>query len=116
MTVRVASEPSAVTRSEVEHLLTYLERSGCDFERNGTWYNAVDARAHLEKKYRYLVDRDLVTKAEDFIARAAAQSSMSGQPYQVRCAGTRATPSAAWLTNELQRYRQVQSQSRKPTN
>ena len=47
----------------------------------------------------------LLHPAEDFIARAATESSMSHKPYQVRCAGKDAEPSAIWLTTELQRYR-----------
>ena len=44
--------------------------------------------------------------SEDFITRAATESSMSHKPYQVRCAGKEAEPSASWLKAELSRYRQ----------
>jgi len=100
-----AAAPDAVARSEIHHLLDYIERSGCDFNRNARWYPAKDGRAHIEKKYAYLLDKGWVSTAEEFIARAATQSSMSGTPYQVRCAGARAEPSAQWLREELLRYR-----------
>jgi hypothetical protein len=93
-------------RSEIAHLLGQLERSGCEFRRNGDWYSAIDARAHLDKKYHYLLDRDLISKAEDFIEQAASRSSMSGKVYEVRCGGEPITTSAQWLARELQRYRE----------
>jgi hypothetical protein len=100
-----AATPSPAARAEIDHLLGRLERSGCEFFRNGRWYPARDARAHLERKYRYLLDKGLVATADDFITLAGSQSSMSGRPYQVRCGSTAAVPSAEWLTEELRRYR-----------
>jgi hypothetical protein len=95
----------ARTRDEVAHLLDYLGRSGCQFNRNGTWYDAQKARAHLEEKYAYLQKRDMVPNAQAFIERAASTSSMSGKPYEVRCGAAQAVPSGRWLGDELQRYR-----------
>ncbi|EOZ0481116.1 DUF5329 family protein [Pseudomonas aeruginosa] len=50
--------------------------------------------------------KDLVASSEDFIERAATQSSLSGKPYQVRCAG-QTRNSADWLNQELRRLRQA---------
>ena len=99
----------ARTRDEVVHLLDYLGRSGCQFNRNGTWYDAQKARAHLEEKYAYLQKRDMVPNAQAFIERAASTSSMSGKPYEVRCGTAQAVPSARWLGDELGRYRAAHS-------
>ena len=52
-----AAAPDAVARSEIHHLLDYIERSGCDFNRNARWYPAKDGRAHIEKKYAYCSTR-----------------------------------------------------------
>lgn len=95
----------ATTQSEVGHLLDYVARPDCQFNRNGKWYEGAAAKAHLSQKYDYLVKRHLAPTAEAFIERAATASSMSGTPYQVRCAGAPATPSGPWLTAELKRYR-----------
>lgn len=103
-----AAKPSATAQQEVAHLLDYLARSGCEFYRNGAWHPAPDARAHLEKKYRYLLDRNRIDTAEHFIERAATGSSISGKPYQVRCGNDGSVESAAWLTQELRRYRETQ--------
>jgi hypothetical protein len=95
----------ADTQREVGHLLDYVARPDCQFNRNGTWYEGAAAKAHLKQKYDYLVKRNLAPTAEAFIERAATSSSTSGAAYQVRCAGTPATPSGPWLTTELRRYR-----------
>ena len=49
------------------------------FIRNGSEYPAAEARAHLQKKLDYLERKDLVASSEDFIERAATQSSLSGK-------------------------------------
>ena len=101
-----ASEAAApATAAEVGQLLTTLERSPCMFNRNGKWYSASEARAHLEMKFRYFVDQDSISTTEDFINLAATTSSRSGKPYQVQCAGEDPVPSATWLTEELHRIR-----------
>ena len=106
-----ALEPSSVARDEIEHLLTYLEQSGCEFFRNGEWYGAAKAKDHLNEKYSYLLKKNLIGEAEDFIRLAAAKSSVSGKPYQVRCQGSKPIASEIWLSEELSRYRE---QGRRP--
>jgi hypothetical protein len=96
--------PSAA-RAEIEGLMSRLEASGCEFSRNGSWHTAAEAKAHLMRKFGYLEDRGAVQNAEQFIERAATASSMSGQPYLVRCANGATTPSAAWLGAELRAMR-----------
>jgi hypothetical protein len=98
------AEPSPAVQQEIGQLLAYLERSGCEFHRNGQWHDAHAARAHIESKYQYLLRRDLVQTTDDFIVNAATSSSMGGGPYQVRCGGTVQT-SADWLRAELARLR-----------
>jgi hypothetical protein len=97
--------PSAAARAEIEHLLAYLAGSGCEFFRNGKWYAAARARDHLQRKYEYLLEKDLVDTAEQFIERAASESSRSGQGYRVRCAGAAPVASGDWLAEELRRRR-----------
>lgn len=96
--------PSATTTAEIEQLLSQLASSGCEFQRNGDWHAGPAARAHLERKYAYLLKKDLVGSTEDFIARAATRSSSTGQEYQVRC-GTSVSTSSAWLRSALSRLR-----------
>ena len=94
------------SQREIAHLLAYLEQSGFTFLRNGTWYESKEARAHLERKYEYLMERSLVDSDEDFIERAASTSSMSGEYYVVQCPGQVKVTSGDWLRAELLRFRQ----------
>jgi len=97
--------PDPKAQAEIAHLLDYVATPGCQFNRNGSWHEGAEARAHLKKKYDYLLKRDLVTNAESFIERAATESSMSGKPYQVRCGGGKAVASGPYLTEKLKRFR-----------
>lgn len=103
--VVVVAAPATKVQTEVNFLLGFIEGSGCDFQRNGTWHNSADAQAHLRDKYRYLAARDLVDTTELFIERAATQSSFTGQPYQVRCRGGPMISSKQWLSDELNHLR-----------
>jgi hypothetical protein len=98
---------NAEGKREVDALLAFVESSGCLFVRNGSEHQPEDARKHLQKKLEYLEDKGKVDSPEDFIALAATESSMSGEPYQVNCQGQLQT-SADWLNTELTRLRQAQ--------
>ena len=100
-----SAAPSAATQREISGLMQALESSGCRFQRNGTWYDAVAARGHLQRKYDYLLKRDMVDSSEQFIERAASRSSMSGKAYKVSCAGTPEQDASAWFLQQLRRLR-----------
>ena len=93
-------------RREIDGLLTFVENSDCQFIRNGSRHAPGDARQHLQKKLDYLEKKGLLDSAEDFIARAATESSLSGKSYQVSCQG-QLQPSSDWLNAELARLRQA---------
>jgi hypothetical protein len=97
--------PPAIAQTEVNYLLGFVESSGCEFYRNGSWYDSKKAQAHLRYKYEMLAAGNQITTAEDFIEKAATKSSLSGRPYQVRCRGDDAVTSNQWLRDELARYR-----------
>lgn len=98
--------PSADARREITQLIGSLDGSQCQFQRNGSWYGPADARAHLQRKYDYLLKKNMVDTAEQFIERAASQSSMSGKAYRIRCPGQPEQTSAAWFGARLQALRQ----------
>ena len=100
-----SAEPSPTVQTEVNFLLRYTEQSGCDFYRNGTWHDAKAAQTHLRDKYNYLVERNMISSVDDFIQKAATQSSFTGQVYLVRCNGSAPVTSSLWLYAELARYR-----------
>jgi hypothetical protein len=97
--------PPAIAQTEINYLLGFVENSGCEFFRNGSWYDSKKAQAHLRYKYEMLAAADRINTAEDFIEQAATRSSLTGQPYQVRCSGDAAVTSNQWLRDVLARYR-----------
>jgi hypothetical protein len=97
--------PPPIAQAEIHYLLESVENSGCEFYRNGTWYDSKKARAHLQSKYEILSASGRINTAEDFIENAATRSSGGGRPYQVRCGGTGPVTSSQWLRNALERYR-----------
>nr|WP_312986241.1 DUF5329 domain-containing protein [Comamonas koreensis] len=103
-----SSGTNTTTEREIHALFKALQQSGCEFARNGQWYSASEASAHLQRKYSYLQKRALAPTAEDFIARAASQSSMSGKPYLVRCPGQPETHSQRWFEDQLAKARAAQ--------
>lgn len=104
MTANAAPLPPAA-RAEVDALMTRLQSSGCEFNRNGSWYSGAEAKAHLLKKLDYLEGKDMVATAEQFIDKGASSSSTSGKAYLVRCAGKAPVESGQWLKAELQLVR-----------
>ncbi|MFZ4478269.1 MAG: DUF5329 family protein [Rhodoferax sp.] len=109
-----AATLAPAARVEIEVLLSRLEVSACDFNRNGSWYQAAQAKAHLLNKLKYLEDRGLVQSAEQFIELGASSSSISGQAYLVRCSGGAAVASRSWLGSQLQLVRSAAGASKAP--
>ena len=65
-----SAAPSPKAKQEIDALIAMLSTSKCEFQRNGKWYDATDARAHLQRKYDYLLKKNLADTAEQFIERA----------------------------------------------
>ncbi|MQA39978.1 DUF5329 family protein [Rugamonas aquatica] len=105
MSSSMAAELPAGSRAEIDALLNRLGSSGCQFNRNGSWYSSAEAKAHLTSKLNYLIDKKKVEGTEQFIALAASTSSMTGKDYLVRCGTAQPMPSSAWLKTELQSIR-----------
>jgi hypothetical protein len=96
------ADPGAVAQTEIDHLLDFVAASKCMFVRNGTTHPGPEARDHLMEKFNFAKDR--ISTAEEFVLNIATGSSLSGEPYLVRCGNTDA-PAGAWLAEELRRYR-----------
>jgi hypothetical protein len=92
-------------QAEVEYLLGAVADSGCQFNRNGDWYDAKAASAHLRAKYNSLVALGRFATAMDFIEEVATKSSLSGQAYLIRCASAEPLPTNQWLREALARFR-----------
>lgn len=99
--IAIASPTPDDVRREIDALLTRLQDSGCQFNRNGSWYNGSQARDHLLRKLDYLERATTVESTEQFIELAGSQSSRSGKAYEVRCGSDAPVKSGVWLTRQL---------------
>jgi hypothetical protein len=90
---------------EIEFLLTSLEATECQFERNGKRFNGKEAESHLRKKLNHGLKRGKIHTAEEFITYAATESSMSQKPYLVLCPDRKTIPSSQWMSLRLAEFR-----------
>ncbi len=98
------AERTPAAQGEIDHLLAFVAASPCTFIRNGASYPAAEARDHLAGKLKWAGGR--ISTAEEFVRYLATESSMSHEPYKVKC-GTKEMPAGVWLSEELKRYRAV---------
>ena len=103
LAVSVAVADDAVLDEEINHLISAIGASGCEFVRNGKRYSSEKAEDHIRVKYRR--GKRYATTTENFIERLASQSSMSKEPYWIECEGDPPVKSGDWLRAELERYR-----------
>ena len=102
-------------RAEIDGLLARLERSACRFNRGGTWYSGAEAKAHLLRKLKYMEDRGMIQTTEQFIERAASSSSITSEPYLVKCGAGAPVKSGVWLEAQLQAMRSSGADGRQGT-
>ncbi len=102
-----AAQLSPAAKQEIHGLLHAVGSSGCEFIRGGTPHAGAKAQTHLFLKYEYLEARDQLKSAEDFIAKAATRSSMTGEAYAIRCAGAGQMASEEWMKAKLKVMRQA---------
>ena len=106
VSIAVAAPPAdPVATIEIDHLLQFVAQSDCAFFRNGTWYEGKQASQHLREKYEYLAKREPIASAEVFVEKVATRSSLSSQPYKVRCAPEAELSTNRWLLDALARFR-----------
>lgn len=96
--------PDAHAQREIDHLLAFVASSECRFVRGGVEHDAREARDHLARKLD--VARPLIGSADAFVDHVASGSSLTGEPYRVRCGDGEST-AKAWLAGELARYRRA---------
>lgn len=110
-----AAAPLALeARTEIDALVSKLDASGCEFNRNGSWHSGKEAKAHLLRKLKYLEDRGMVHSTEQFIELAASASSITGQPYMVRCGDGIPIRSGTWLLSQMRAMRSAAPATRAP--
>jgi len=96
---RSTPDPAAETR-KIEALIEHVEgMTDAKFVRNGVEYDGPTAAAFLREK-RDAKESDIKTAA-DFIDKAAADSSTTGQPYLIRFTDGREVKAADYLREQL---------------
>lgn len=102
-----AASPQATRltpRAEIDSLLAYVRGlDGVTFLRNGASHDARQAEAHLRLKWKR--QEKAVKTAEDFIARCASRSSVTGRPYRIRYADGTVRDAEAVLNERLRQLR-----------
>jgi uncharacterized protein DUF5329 len=88
---------------EIDHLISFVERTECLYERNGTNHDGEDAADHIKKKYNYFKKK--IDSTEKFIELSATKSTLSGKYYMIHCKDRASVKSQEWLLRELERYR-----------
>ena len=102
-------------RAEIDALMTTLQTSACEFNRNDSWHTATEAKIHLLRKLDYLESENAVHSTEQFIELAASGSSVSGRAYQVRCGSAAPVDSKTWLSTQLKIIRSTARPASLPT-
>ncbi len=109
LTVLMFAQAARSTPSPEEHkVITALiqrveQMEALQFMRNGNPHTAAEAAEHMQAKYRHF-NKEIVT-AEDFIARCASRSEMTGKPYTVKLGDGKAQPASGFLMQELRAVR-----------
>jgi|GEM_PF-784257 len=101
----VAAPLPSTARAEIDMLMSSLQISACEFNRNDSWHTASEAKTHLLRKLDYLEGKNAVQSTEQFIELGASKSSLSGQPYLVKCGSAAAIDSKTWLSAQLKAIR-----------
>lgn len=91
--------------SEIEFLLRRLATSRCEFRRQGQWHTGATASEHLRMKHQHMTRIRPWTSTEEFISAVASGSSMTHQPYAVRCNGVAERSGSEWMRGELKNLR-----------
>jgi hypothetical protein len=95
-----AAARSSFETARIEYLLSVVSGlHDAQFIRNGKAYDSAAAVDHLRTKLRMAGSR--VQTAEDFIRLCATESSVSGEPYEIRLADGRRVLSAQFLREQL---------------
>lgn len=97
---------ASTMQNEIDHLLSYVENSRCQYVRNGTAYSGDKAARHIRKKYDYF--KGDIDSAEKFVELSATKSTMSGKFYTIQCDGRDRITSQVWLLQELRSFRSVE--------
>lgn len=82
-------------REEINALLNRLANSGCQFNRNGSWYTPVDAKTHLTRKLDYLVEKNRSGAPNSSSTWPPVPAAARGKIIRCDAAPSRPSPAAS---------------------
>src|SRR4051812_17163103 len=99
LTAELARALDSQTKAEIDELITFVEKSGLRFIRNGSEHSAAEGAQLLREKLSHAGDR--VKTTEDFITGVATMTYLTHHPYLVKFADGRTQSTADWLRAHL---------------
>lgn len=93
---------------KIEYLIAFIAKQDGVFIRNGSEYTPSQAAEHLRMKWNKA--EKMIKTADDFIAKLATNSSVSGKPYLIKFKTGRSTQLAPLLRLELKRLEETLQQ------
>lgn len=110
----VLNQPAQPTEAQkIETIIRVLENlKEAQFIRNGSFYNATEAGAHLRRKWKNA--GRAVKTAPDFIRLCGSHSSMSGKPYLIRYQDGHEVKAGDFLWTELKKLEEKKEDEKGP--
>jgi hypothetical protein len=99
-----AAEKESLNRT-IDYLIGQVEKSECKFVRNGDEHTGKEASEHMRAKYNHF--KKEIKTPEDFIAKCASKSELSGKPYMVRKPDGETVKCEEWLKSALEDHRKA---------
>ncbi len=97
-----ADEKPTTETEKIEALIKHVAGlADAKFVRNGTEYDAPTAAKFLRRKWES--QKDEIKTAQEFIDKAASESSTSGKPYLIRFKDGTETKSGEYLKAQLKK-------------
>jgi hypothetical protein len=97
----LALDPQA--KAEINELITFVQKSGLRFVRNGSEHSAAEGAELLRVKLANAGDR--VKTTEDFVTGVASETYLFHKPYLVKFADGHTQPTGDWLRAHLAEMR-----------
>ncbi len=99
--IALALDPQ--TEAEIDELITYVQKSGLRFIRNGSEHSAAEGAELLRVKLGNAGNG--VKSTDDFITGIATQTYIFHKPYLVKFADGHTQPTGNWLRAHLEEMR-----------
>ena len=100
------------TKAKIESLIAAVEKSDAKFLRNGDEHAGQDAAKHMRRKYDHF--KKEIKTTDDFIAKCASKSEISGKPYMIKLADGKLVKCEDWMKAKLVEMDKAKEAEAKP--